>query len=181
MKKVLLLGDSIRLNYMPMVCRVLDGRADVSGPADNCRFAKYTLFYIPEWLSTFGKPDIIHWNNGLWDVSHSGRDGNLSPMAHYVSDIMRVFAELKKTGAKIIFATSTPVKEGNPTFDNQSIRAYNAAVVPLLRDQGVEINDLHAFVTPNAGEFICDDLTHLSKEGIKAVGGRVAGVIEKYL
>ena len=50
MKKILLLGDSIRLNYMPMVCKNLYGRAEVYGPEDNCRYAKYTLWCLSDWL-----------------------------------------------------------------------------------------------------------------------------------
>ncbi len=41
--KVLLLGDSIRMSYQPLVAEILTGRAEVVGPADNCQFALYTL------------------------------------------------------------------------------------------------------------------------------------------
>ena len=35
--KVLLLGDSIRMSYQPLVGQLLVGRASVVGPADNCQ------------------------------------------------------------------------------------------------------------------------------------------------
>ena len=54
MKKVMLLGDSIRLSYQPAVQQKLAGAAEVWGPADNCRFAKYTLWETAAWLGQCG-------------------------------------------------------------------------------------------------------------------------------
>jgi len=44
MKKVMLIGDSIRLGYQAKVAELLKDTALVGGPADNCRFSAYTLF-----------------------------------------------------------------------------------------------------------------------------------------
>ena len=44
MKKVMLLGDSIRLGYRAKVAKLLEGQAMVAGPEENCRFSAYTLF-----------------------------------------------------------------------------------------------------------------------------------------
>lgn len=43
MKKVFLLGDSIRKGYDKYVERAFEGKASVYYPEDNCRFAAYTL------------------------------------------------------------------------------------------------------------------------------------------
>ena len=40
MKKVVLLGDSIRMNYCKYVKSKLEGIAEVYYPDDNCRFAQ---------------------------------------------------------------------------------------------------------------------------------------------
>ena len=42
MKKVVLLGDSIRLGYQPYLTELLKGRAEVGGIEDNGRFSLYT-------------------------------------------------------------------------------------------------------------------------------------------
>lgn len=68
MKKVLLLGDSIRMSYQPYVRDKLDGIAEVIGPEENCRFAKFTLWGLQTWITSEKKSDIIHWNNGIWDI-----------------------------------------------------------------------------------------------------------------
>ena len=43
MKKIVLIGDSIRMGYDKYVKEALDGVADVYYPGENCRFAQYTL------------------------------------------------------------------------------------------------------------------------------------------
>lgn len=182
MKKVLLLGDSIRLNYMPMVCKNLYGRAEVFGPQDNCRFAKYTLCCLSDWLALCGgTPDIIHWNNGIWDITRFQNNECLTPLEHYVEDLSRILKVLRQTGAKIIFATSTPTREGNPIQFTADIARYNAAATRLMQNSGIQVNDLYSLVLPHIHEYICDDLVHLTKEGIKQVGNEVTGVIEAYL
>ncbi len=65
MKNVLLLGDSIRLLYEPLVKEKLKGKADVYGPEENGRWSGYTLNSLRFWLLYMPKPDIVHWNNGL--------------------------------------------------------------------------------------------------------------------
>ena len=69
MKEVLLLGDSIRMFYQERVKELLGEEYNVSAPEENCRFSMYTLNSLRTWLPGFPKPDIIHWNNGLWDTA----------------------------------------------------------------------------------------------------------------
>jgi hypothetical protein len=54
MEKILLIGDSIRLSYGDEVAKLLTDKAEVTGPADNCRFSAYTP-QIP--------PQIITWES----------------------------------------------------------------------------------------------------------------------
>lgn len=183
MKKVLLLGDSIRLNYGPKVFRNLDGIAEVVGPADNCRFVRYTIANIREWLGVYGNPDVIHWNNGIWDVHHflDGDEKVLTTLDEYLTDLERLYNRLRLTGAKIIFATSTPCKEGYPLMNNEDIIRYNKAAVELLKDKVDEINDLYSLINSDVEKYICNDNLHLSKDGIAAAGNQVTEIIKKYL
>ena len=183
MKKVLLLGDSIRLNYMPMVCKNLYGKAEVFGPEDNCRYAKYTLWCVHEWLRLCdGEPDVIHWNNGIWDITRFNGTDLFTPVEEYVETLGRILRELQKTGAHVIFATSTPVRNENPRQFNVDIDYYNARAVHFMQTQGIQINDLNGFVKPHIAEFISDtDFVHLNKEGIKRVGDRVCEVLRPWI
>lgn len=72
MKKILLLGDSIRMGYDEFVKKRLEGRAEVFYPEDNGRFAQYTLRTLENWKADLklDRVDLVHWNNGLWDLLH---------------------------------------------------------------------------------------------------------------
>jgi len=58
---------------------------------------------------------------------------------------------MKATGARLIFATTTPVpKDGKlqPGRIFDSIEARNELAVKLMRDEGVAIDDLYAVAKP---------------------------------
>lgn len=182
MKKVLLLGDSIRLSYQPLVREKLEGTAEVMGPEDNGRFAKYTLWYINVWLDEFGRPDIVHWNNGLWDVYHFHNEmGIFTPLEEYVEYIKRILKELRRTGAEIIWATTTPVDNRNVNCNNNEIDMYNDAIASYMAAEKVTINDLNSIVKKSNGYYICEDRMHLNEEGRIVCSEAVVRAIKKYL
>lgn len=181
MKKILLLGDSIRMNYAPYVYRKLSDKAEIVTPEENCRFAKYTLHELPGWLKRFGTPDIVHWNNGLWDAHHFDGVSALTPVEDYVKDLERILLLLQQTGAKIVFATCTPARPENPEWDNDEIRTYNAAAVKLMERYGVRVNHLYPVVAGHEAELIADDLIHLTRDGIQKVGQQVVDVLASLL
>ena len=110
MKNIMLLGDSIRMFYQKKVIEKLGNDYNVWGPEENVRFARYTQNSLRFYLAEFPNPDVIHWNNGLWDAATLyPEDGCFTPLEEYISSLKIILRELKKTGAEIIFATSTPV------------------------------------------------------------------------
>ena len=180
MKKVVLLGDSIRLiGYGETVARELADEFTVWQPADNCRYAKYTMRGLYEWRKDLEGADIIHWNNGLWDLCTMVDNENFTPVELYADEMVRLAGMLQKRAKTVIFATTTPVHAKNPNMDNGDIEAYNAAIVPRLKSMGIVINDLHSAVQGDIDRYICDDLTHLSEEGIALCAGLVTDVIRQ--
>ena len=180
MKKVVLLGDSIRqIGYGAVVAEHLSNEFEVWQPSDNCRFAKYTLRGLWDWQDNIKDADIIHWNNGLWDVSHLFGDGEFTPIEEYVSVMLRIARLLKQRATTVIFATTTPVRPENPHNQNSVIEAYNNALVPKLREMGVVINDLFTPISSNVYRYICDDLIHLSDDGVALAAEMVESVIRK--
>lgn len=183
MKKVVLLGDSIRLvGYGPQVPALLGSDYEVFQPDDNCRFVKYTLRGLFEWRDNIAGADIIHWNNGLWDTSTGLFEDGGKPFTceeEYVANMLRVAAELKKIAPRVIFATTTPVRPDYEYNDNDVICRYNAALVPQLREMGLEINDLHSLVAPHLYEYIRDnDKIHLTEEGARVCAEQVVKAIK---
>lgn len=174
MKEVLLLGDSIRHAYQSRVMAGLGDGYCVHAPTDNCRFSGYTLNSLRYWLPEFPRPDIIHWNNGLWDTAILYQeDGCFTPLETYLENMSRILRELKKTGAHIIFATTTPCRPEKesittaapPCHRNSDIRQYNDAICPILQKAGVLINNLYQIIEADIPAFICDDLIHPTEKG----------------
>ena len=167
-RRVTLLGDSIRLiGYGERVAERLADGFSVWQPDHNCRYAKHTLRELFTWATQIEGSDVIHWNNGLWDVCDLYGDGPFTPLEQYVEEMLRLAALLQKHTRVLIFATTTPVREENPYNKNSNIAAYNAALVPRLRELGVRINDLYTPLSFDVDRYIrADDLIHLSDEGI---------------
>jgi hypothetical protein len=179
MKKITLLGDSIRLiGYGLKVPELLGEGYEVFQPEDNCRFAKYTLRMLWEQQNALKGADVIHWNNGLWDVNDLFGDGNFTSIEEYTDTILRILKILKTYTDKIIFATTTPVKPAEPYNDNETIQRYNTHIANVLREHGVVINDLYATVAQDIEKYICNDNIHLSEAGIEICSKQVTDAIK---
>ncbi len=184
MKKVVLLGDSIRLiGYGKKVPEMLGDAYQVWQSEDNCRFAKYTLRCLFDWREDIKDADIIHWNNGLWDTSTGLFDDGGKPFTseeEYVDNMLRIAGELLKITPNVIFATTTPVDPEYIYNSNAVIRQYNAVLVPKLEAMGIRINDLHTVVNANIPEYICEDQLHLTDAGAQACAERVVAMIKEF-
>ncbi|MBQ3589859.1 MAG: hypothetical protein II980_05345 [Clostridia bacterium] len=184
---VLLIGDSIRYGAPPnspgygiYVKEMLQGVANVYAPDDNCRFAEYTLRYIHDWAKEIDASsiDVIHWNNGLWDVLRLNGDEPLTPPEIYEYFLRRVYSALRMLfpNAKIIFALSTSVIEewADPNFFryNADIEKYNEVASRVMRELGVPINDLYA-ITRTFDDSLHSDWVHFGHEGSKILAEAV--------
>ena len=184
MKKVTLLGDSIRMmGYGVPVADALKSRGiEVFQPEENCRFAKYTLRLLFESAEQIKGSDVIHWNNGLWDVSDLFGDGRFTPADEYVRDMLRIADNLLKITPNVIFATTTPVRDGYPYQTCEDIERLNAEIVPLLRAKGIAINDLYSCVSADRERFVrADDMIHLTDEGAQMCAEKVLEMITERL
>jgi len=186
--KVLLIGDSIRMHYEKEVISQLGKDYDVFSPKENCKFSLYILNSLRFWLNDFPKPDIIHFNAGLWDTAilyHE--DGCFVGIEDYVKNMKLVLRELKKTGAKIIFATTTPVSDEKvylrgpmpPAHRNEDIIKYNNAVLKAYFDEDIIVNDLFSQMYPHKEMYLKDDMIHPNEDGVKVLGTAVANCIKK--
>ena len=202
MKKVMLIGDSIRLGYQKNVEKEFKGEFEVWGSEDNCRFAKYTLNELGRMFAAFSDnlnecdnahlmpgsriekdivyPDVIHWNNGLWDTSIvCEEDGPFTPIPEYIDYMSKILRELRKITDKVIFATTTPVRPDNPNQKNDIITEYNKSIVEFMKKEGVTVNDLNKLVSENIDEYICNDNIHLSEKGKEECAKQIAKYIRE--
>lgn len=183
MKHLWLFGDSIRLNFQHIVARELAGRFTVHAPAENCRFAKYTFCMLPSWTKEFPVPDVIQWNNGIWDAGEFyGNLGVLTDPDEYIKETLRIWSFFKETGAKLIFATTTPVLPENDggmdcRITPESIDRLNTLIIPELQKRGVYINDLSYEMKKAPELYIKEDGIHLSPRGMELCGNMTAAKI----
>jgi len=183
--RLLLLGDSIRLSYQPIVERLLAGRAQVLGPAENGQFALYTLASLSRWLQRLGRPDVVHWNNGLHDVGHNpDRCPPQTPLETYLGNLRHILRRLRAERAAVVWATTTPIAPGTPFhtdrwgWRNAEIEAYNVAAVELMRGEGVGVNDLHAAVASDPDRYIGADRLHLTGTGQRKCAEAVVAAVD---
>jgi len=186
--KVLLLGDSIRMSYQPIVAEKCAGWAEVVGPQENCQFSLYTLSSLNRWLGQSGTPNLVHWNNGIHDVGHNpARRPVQMPLDVYVGNLELILRQLRQTGATVVWATSTPVHPDRPFRDdqwawrNEEIDQYNEAALELMRSQDVPVNDLHALVAADPDTLLDSDQLHLSAAGKEKCAEAVVEAIRQNL
>jgi lysophospholipase L1-like esterase len=191
-KRVLLIGDSIRLSYEQTVREILQGRAFVSGPAENSQHTVHILLNFWTWIAAY-QPDILHINAGLWDarfvVPAKYGNENLIPVEQYGKNVERILRLASEhTNAKIIWATCTPVidnlvlaahaKIGLAGRTDNDIPTYNKAAIKAADKIGIEINDLHKVVTDYGKEkLLMNDGTHYNELGVEVLGTAVAEFI----
>lgn len=186
--KVLLLGDSIRMSYQPHVARLLEGKATVVGPADNCQYSLFTLSSLDRWVGELGKPDIVHWNNGLHDSGHNpDRSPVQIPVEMYCSNLGFILKRLKAWTPHVLWATMTPMHPSRPfratewSWRNDEVVQYNDAARTLMQSHGVPITELHKLVWDNRATFFTEDGVHLAEIGQKACAQAVVAAVSACL
>ena len=176
--RLMLIGDSIRMNYQAAVEKELAGEFEVVAPRENSRFAKYALNELERWFEACGEPDIIHWNIGLWDSAVVCKeDGMFTKPEEYLYYMSRIQRELFKHTDKVIFATTTPVLPGSKNQHIEYIDSLNRIIVPFMQEQGVVINDLYSLLKAREKELQSADCIHLNPLGSQVLGKAVADAV----
>jgi hypothetical protein len=115
---------------------------------------------IRDWLGGYEAPerhwDAISFNFGHWDAGNT--------KGKYQQNLERVIAELKKTGAKLIWVTTCPVPEGlekaGDLVDGKAPRRTSGVMKKYLNPWAAEVMKRHPeiaichqwqFVRDNAG------------------------------
>lgn len=178
--RVLLIGDSISMGYTIPVRELLAGKANLHRPKDNCGPTTRGLEKLDEWLGK-GHWDVIHFNWGLHDLKYI--DGKQQvPLPEYEKNLRELVARLKKTGATLIWCSTTPVPEGcQPLRMPGDELPYNAAAKKIMEANGIGINDLYAFALARLKETQLPRNVHFSPEGSKVLAGQVVASILEVL
>jgi len=187
--RVLLIGDSISLGYTWEVRKLLAGKANVQRPNVNCWSTEYGLEHLNQWIGE-KHWDVIHFNFGLHDLKYLDDKGQyvapdkgeqVAPIKEYQANLRKIVAILQRTGAKLIFATTTPVPRGaTGRVQGDEVR-YNIAATEVMRESGIDIDDLWSVVNPELSTLQQPQNVHFTTEGYRVLGVAVASRIERDL
>ncbi|MCX6955623.1 MAG: SGNH/GDSL hydrolase family protein [Verrucomicrobia bacterium] len=187
--RVLLLGDSISIGYTLPVRVRLAGKANVHRPAENCGDTARGVKSLDKWLGD-GRWDVIHFNFGLHDLKYLDAAGKYVPpdqgkqvasVADYERNLRELVARLKKTGATLVFATTTPVPAGTlGRVEHDEIR-YNEAAVRMMKETGVVVDDLHALVVSRQSAVQLPKNVHFTKDGYEQLADAVVASLAPLL
>ena len=176
--RVLLIGDSISIGYTLPVRELLKGKANVHRIPANGGPTKNGTANIEKWLGT-GKWDVIHFNWGIHDLKFMPDGKRQVEPEDYEKNLRTLVTRMKATGAKLIWATTTPIPDGelNPTRKFGKVPEYNAIAKKVMTENGVAIDDLHTAITPRLAELQNAKDVHYKPEGYAFLAKQVAASI----
>lgn len=169
-RRLLILGDSISMGYTPVLKKLLADEMVVHRPMrgekmENCSGTTYGVMNIDRWLQIDGgRWDVIHFNWGLHDLKHMKADGKTASdlaadpaqasVEVYEKQLREIVKKLKATGARLVFASTTPVPDEPMKVyrSNADVLRYNEAAFKVMKEEGVAVNDLYSFVRPRMKE-----------------------------
>ena len=171
--RVLLIGDSVSRGYTQPTRAALAGVANVHRAPANCGPTAAGVKNLEVWLGG-GKWDVIHFNFGIHDRG--------TPAADYVNRLEAIVGRLEKTGAKLVWASTTPIPD-NPAQKQtaRSIVEKNALAAEVMRKHGIPTDDLFAALTPRLAELQNPHDVHFTGAGYEFLGARVAAAIRAAL
>lgn len=166
--RVLLIGDSISRGYTLPVRAALAGKANIHRAPENCGPTANGLKKLAVWLGE-KKWDVIHFNFGIHDRA--------TPEADYEKRLEQIVTRLKATGAKLIWASSTPLPEQSTYGTDAAIVTRNEIAARVMRRHGIPLDDLYADIKPRLAEFQRPNDVHFSEAGYQFLGQRVAAAL----
>ncbi|MBC7367936.1 MAG: SGNH/GDSL hydrolase family protein [Undibacterium sp.] len=171
--RVLLIGDSVSRAYTLGVRRALAGKANVHRAPENCGPTAHGLKKLDVWLGS-GKWDVIYFNFGIHDRA--------TPLADYEQRLGEIIVRLQKTGAKIMWASTTPVpRDDSKKQTPESIVARNVVAARVAQAHGLPVDDLFAFITPYVAETQKPGDVHFTDRGYELLSQHVAATLATQL
>jgi lysophospholipase L1-like esterase len=172
--RVLLIGDSVSRGYTLATRKALAGKANVHRAPENCGPTANALKKLDVWLGD-EKWDVIHFNFGIHDRATKPAD--------YEQRLETIIARLQKTGAKIVWASTTPVppdtKDG-PSATKQ-IAEKNEIAARVMNKYNIPTDDLFTFITPHIATAQNPKDVHFNGDGYNLLGRQVASCIESII
>lgn len=168
--RILLIGDSVSRAYTQTVRKELEGVANVHRAPANCGPTASGIKNIETWLGN-GKWDVIHFNFGIHDRNTAAAD--------YTARLEQLVERMKKTGAHLMWATTTPIPN---TADGKqkasSIVEKNELAAEIMKRHQVAVDDLFNAIKPHLDKLQNPNDVHFNAEGNEFLGKAAATAIK---
>jgi len=158
--RVLVIGDSISMNYHDSAKAALAGKANYyriegnGGPSDR------GVSHMEMWLGDYTQPglrwDVIQFNHGLhglkqpYDKATDTWGEHQVALEDYKKNLAKEIEILQRTGATLIWCTTTPVPNSNfgryARRKDEDLVFNKAALEVISQHPKIQVNDLNAFI-----------------------------------
>lgn len=196
--RVLVVGDSISMNYHEAAKAALKGVANYHRNEGNSFSTAFGVTNMELWLGDYKEPglhwNVIQFNHGLHDLKQAydaatDTFGDYAvPIEDYKKNLEKEIAILKKTGAKLIWCSTTPVPNDNKsTYARRkgAEREFNEAAMEVMRRHPeIQVNDLCGLIdnSPVFDDWRKTTDVHFYKEDEQnLLGDAVASAVRKAL
>ena len=104
------------------------------------------------------------------------RGKQVAPPEQYEKNLREFVTRLKKTGAVLVWGSTTPVPSGSPGRVQGDEKIYNAVARKVMTENGVLVDDLYAAVAP-APVLQKPNNVHFTDRGSKVLADAVTASI----
>ena len=160
--RVLILGDQVYQQPATELRKELKGKAEVNFPGIKPGevWNSTTALELLDRQLGDGRWDLIHFNCGLGDLIHRvpgvkafrvmpRHAGGIRTTDHrqYEKNLHALVTRLKTTGAKLVWASTTPIRHSSTNvFAKGTEIEYNAIAAKVMAGRGIPTNDMYVFV-----------------------------------
>lgn len=165
--RVLVVGDSISMNYHEAAKKALAGVANYYRVDGNAGPSDRGVVAMELWLGDYTQPglgwDVIQFNHGLHDLKQFYDEETETYGRHQISieqykaNLEKEIAIMKKTGATLMWCSTTPVP-------NSSIGYWKQGTMGRQKDEDLVFNKAAMEVMARHPEILINDLNKTIRE-----------------
>lgn len=196
--RVLIIGDSISMNYFDAVNEKLKGVANLHRNQGNAFSTAQGVRNMELWLGDYQEKgfhwDVVQFNHGLHDLkqAYDAEKDEFGAYAvsleDYKANLEKEIEIIKKTGAKIIWCSTTPVpnhNKGQYARRKGAAAEFNRAAMEVVqRHPEIMVTDLYAVVDQSSVFDVWrkgSDVHFYKPEEREVIGAAVAATIQEAL
>lgn len=172
--KVLIIGDSISIEYTPYLKDMLKDKINLCRVPTNCGSTTLGLKNINKWVGE-DEWDFIIFNFGLHDLGKPNK--YKKSINKYSKNLEKIVKILKNKGKTIIFVTTTPITNFMQKSFGASPAELNDLAINIIKKCDIIIFDLFKQIYPYLEEYQLFEDIHFSQKGYKFIAQYISSCL----